>query len=349
MQLWWHHNLAPLGLRAGKKATLYGKALAGLLAGTGTITMDAAESNPVTGGFLAPDDLMILDEAIWVEAAARRPQNIALAPAAVTVIGGESLWDGPAWTVPDRLRYTSGVEVAQWRHGLFDVGIRGTSSLNAPRTVALIDGRSFRIEHLGFLQWSTAIPLSDIDRIELVKGPSSVTYGANAFGGVIAITTRPISDSLEVSGLINHGQDGLIDLDTTASGPLRIPGLPQWADLGVKVRLGYHGREDLPATIGRPFGPDHPFLGRTGDDDLRTLRGSIDLQLNTAGATWTATVEGQDIREWEVVEDYIAGSDVIDGTLHSFGLRAEWPMLSFDYQHSRMDADLFNQKTDYST
>ena len=140
---------------------------------------------------LAPDDLMILDEAVWVEAASRRKQNIATAPAAVTVLSREQLWDGPARTVPDRLRYTTGIEVAQWRHGLFDVGIRGTSSLNAPRTVALIDGRSFAHEHLGFLQWNGAIPLSDIS-IEVVKGPSSVAYGANAFGGVIIlIRTSP--------------------------------------------------------------------------------------------------------------------------------------------------------------
>ena len=106
----------------------------------------------------SPDDVTILDEAVWVEAVSRRRQNIALAPAAVTVIDGDELWNTPAWTVPDRLRYESGIDVAQWRHGLFDVGLRGTSSLNAPRTVALIDGQSFRLEHLGVLLWNSAVP-----------------------------------------------------------------------------------------------------------------------------------------------------------------------------------------------
>ena len=108
--------------------------------------------------------------------------------AAVTVIRGDDLRERGVPTVADALRSVPGVTIAQsgGRGTLTTVMIRGSD----PRHVmVIIDG--IEVNQLGFPGFDFAdLPTDDIERIEVVRGPQSGIYGANAQSGVISIITR---------------------------------------------------------------------------------------------------------------------------------------------------------------
>jgi iron complex outermembrane receptor protein len=73
----------------------------------------------------------------------------------------------------------------------FNVSARGDNQADANKMLVLVDGRSVYLDLQGVMFWK-AIPvtLPEIKKIEVIKGPSSVLYGFNAFDGVINIITK---------------------------------------------------------------------------------------------------------------------------------------------------------------
>ena len=97
-------------------------------------------------------------------------------------------------SLDDALRYVRGVNMTGTQ-----VNIRGSSgySLGAgSRVLMLLDGIPFFAGDTGELNFE-AIPMGQVDRIEVVKGASSALYGSNALGGVINIITKPIPETPE--------------------------------------------------------------------------------------------------------------------------------------------------------
>jgi iron complex outermembrane receptor protein len=73
-----------------------------------------------------------------------------------------------------------------------------------------IDGREANVDLLGFPPWEVQpIALEDIERIEVIRGPGSSLYGANAFAGVISITTRTSSEKTTAWAGVTGGEAGL--------------------------------------------------------------------------------------------------------------------------------------------
>jgi iron complex outermembrane receptor protein len=136
-------------------------------------------------------------EQMTVASASRRPERIVEAPAAVSVISGEELQAASATgQLPRALENTPGVELAQ--SGVFDfnVNARGFNSSLNRRILVLIDGRDPATGFLGNQEWSAiASSFDTFESMELVRGPGSALYGANAFNGVLNIRSkRPIED-----------------------------------------------------------------------------------------------------------------------------------------------------------
>ncbi|MFL4970264.1 MAG: TonB-dependent receptor plug domain-containing protein [Xanthobacteraceae bacterium] len=107
---------------------------------------------------------------------------------AVTVITGEELRQREIPTLADALRFVPGLVLAQTggRGTLTTVMMRG---MDARHLMVLVDG--IEVNQLGFPGFDFADFLTeDIERIEVIRGPQSGLYGANAQAGVIAITTR---------------------------------------------------------------------------------------------------------------------------------------------------------------
>ncbi len=131
------------------------------------------------------------EEVPVVLSASRLSQSVLEAPAAVTVINREMIAASGARRLADVLRLVPGFYVGYLNGNSAAAAYHGLSDYYARRMQVLIDGVSIYSPLLGQVDW-TELPLAleDVERIEVVRGPNSVTYGANAFLAVINIMTR---------------------------------------------------------------------------------------------------------------------------------------------------------------
>ena len=107
----------------------------------------------------------------------------------VTVITKEQIEQAPVQSIQDLLVYAANIDVVQRSgHGVqADISIRGgTFDQNA----VLLNGVNLSNPHTGHYSFDIPINLSDIERIEIIHGPSALIYGASAFSGGINIITK---------------------------------------------------------------------------------------------------------------------------------------------------------------
>ena len=123
-----------------------------------------------------------------VVTAARSAQPIADVLADITVIGAEEIERSGAQSLTELLQRQPGVEIIQngGPGSVSSVLLRGA---NRGQTLVLIDGVRIASSSAGATSFE-AIPLDQIDRIEILRGPASSLYGADAIGGVIQVFTR---------------------------------------------------------------------------------------------------------------------------------------------------------------
>jgi iron complex outermembrane receptor protein len=131
-------------------------------------------------------------ETITVTSVSRREERITEAPAAVTVVTEREIeQEASNGQVPKLLEFTPGVDFAQ--SGLYDINFntRGFNSSLNRRILTLIDGRDPAVPFLGSQEWAAvSFPMDELSSVELVRGPGSALYGANAFNGVLNMTTK---------------------------------------------------------------------------------------------------------------------------------------------------------------
>lgn len=296
--------------------------------------LPAADAAPVADAgptALGGSDVQILDERAWVEAVSRRRQDVASAPAPVEVILAEDLRNSPAATIPDRLRYIPGVDVYQLRHGQYEVGLRGYDGPMNSRILVLQDGWQFAQPDLAAPIWSGNIFQSDVERIEIAKGPASVTYGANAFGGVIAMTSREVGDSPRVTVVGSVGSPLAQDADITASGPLG----GRWYG---KVSAGYTRLDDLPGVKTAVPYQESPRNGEDTPVDTIAWRSRALVGYHVADG-WNLEAASRILHRdpWEVIDGASQGTTAIgiDDRLATLELRAKLLRISLSEQHIR--------------
>jgi outer membrane receptor for ferrienterochelin and colicins len=138
------------------------------------------------------DSIISLDKIVVT--ATRSKRLISEAPASVSVITKKEIASSPAKTIEDLLITQTGVQatrpVAIGEGIPSSIIIRGIpGSLAASRTLILVDGFPTNASGTPFMIVNE-IPMEAIERIEIVRGPYSSLYGANAVGGVINILTK---------------------------------------------------------------------------------------------------------------------------------------------------------------
>lgn len=125
-----------------------------------------------------------------VVTATRTPNAVADVPAAVEVITPDELDRAQARDVSHLLEEVAGVQVQRYGAVGQQSGVR-LRGLSSERVLVLVDGRPLNVPNLGMADLS-GISASAVQRIEIVRGPGSALYGANALGGVVNILTgRP--------------------------------------------------------------------------------------------------------------------------------------------------------------
>lgn len=139
-----------------------------------------------------------------VVTAERVPHYIRDIAAAVNVITGEELRTSGARTATDALSFFPGVFVQRTgQFGRTDIDIRGVGD-KGTQIAVLIDGRPEKMAIFGCTVTHT-LPLNNVERIELVRGPLSTLYGSDALGGVVNIITRRATKPLDFSGRLSYG------------------------------------------------------------------------------------------------------------------------------------------------
>lgn len=99
----------------------------------------------------------------------------------------------------DILQFVPGIQVNQYRKRHKTIWSRGLLDRYNDKLVLLVDG--IRRQHLYYGHFSLGdnLPLNKIEKVEIIQGPASSLYGANAFGGIISITTTGFSETPEVN------------------------------------------------------------------------------------------------------------------------------------------------------
>ncbi len=174
-------------------------------------TQPATDPTPADEFDLASDDdigLLELEIPIVVTAA-RREQKITDVPYAISIITQEDIRRAGARSVPEALRLVPGMDIASLHFGTYAVSPRGFHAMLANKTLVLVDGRQIFDTIFGGTAWATwAFHLEDIERIEVIRGPGGVTWGANAVNGVINIITKDPKDQEGVTFTVGGGSRG---------------------------------------------------------------------------------------------------------------------------------------------
>jgi vitamin B12 transporter len=151
-----------------------------------------------------------------VVTATRSPRALADVISDTVAISSEQIAQSGAGSIVDLLQRQRGIEIA--RNGgagtASSVYIRGA---NSNQNIVLVDGVRIGSSTTGAANWS-AIPLTAIDHIEIVYGPLSSLYGADALGGVIQIFTKKGQGAPAVTAFAGYGSDKTREIDATVSG-----------------------------------------------------------------------------------------------------------------------------------
>jgi iron complex outermembrane receptor protein len=154
---------------------------------------------------------------IKITSVSKKEQTLSRAAAAVFVINQDDIRRSGATSIPDLLRMAPGVEVAQINANRWAISIRGFNSAYANKVLVLIDGRSVYTGTFSGVIWDqVSIPVEEIERIEVIRGPGGSVWGANAVNGVINIVTKSSQDTK--GGLIGAGAGSSVTDDSVRYG-----------------------------------------------------------------------------------------------------------------------------------
>ncbi len=135
--------------------------------------------------------------------ASRRSESPGEAPVSVAVLTSREIFERNVTTLDEALPFAQGV--------VFNAGqmdIRGSTGLArgvGSRVLMLLDGHRMLAGVSGAIDFAT-LPVLDVDRIEIIKGPHSTLFGTNALGGVVNVLTGRPPDEPETKARLHYGQ-----------------------------------------------------------------------------------------------------------------------------------------------
>lgn len=152
----------------------------------------------ISQGQVATADFVLQEKTLEsgevVVTAARREQLISRVPVSLSVIGPEEIASRNSTSLDHALQYVPGVQMAENQ-----VNIRGSSGFSyntGSRVLLLLDGIPLLSPDRESVPFN-ALPLAQVARIEVIKGPGSALYGGGALGGIINVITREFPDTPE--------------------------------------------------------------------------------------------------------------------------------------------------------
>jgi outer membrane receptor protein involved in Fe transport len=142
-----------------------------------------------------------------VVSASKTEQKIVDAPATMSVFTPKFLANTPANNYGDLLRGVPGMNATQLSARDINLTSRGATSSLSTSQLAVLDGRSLYQDFFGFIMWDfMPANLNEIKQIEVIRGPASAVWGANALTGVVNITTKSPRENPGTSVTMGYGQ-----------------------------------------------------------------------------------------------------------------------------------------------
>ncbi len=201
------------------------------------LTLALGAAGLSSAGEVTTEDAFFSDLPV-VASVSRLPQRLADAPTSVTVVDREMIKASGARDLNDVFRLVPGFQTHPNNTDAARVTYHGLSDEEfSPRVQVLVDGRSlYSPLFKNGVNWALIpVALEDIERIEVVRGTNAVSYGSNAFLGVINIITVDPALARGVSFGVSHGNQGVRDYTVRAGSRLGEQG---------NVRLTYQQRDD---------------------------------------------------------------------------------------------------------
>lgn len=176
----------------------------------------APPSAPVVSAAPPPPAQQPTYEETVVVSASRTEEKLIDAPATISVITSEAIAQAPARNFAELLRSVPGLNVTQVSARDINVTSRAATGTLATGQLALLDGRSLYQDFFGFVMWDfLPVDLNEIKQIEVIRGPASAVWGANAVNGVVNVITK---SPRELQGTSVTVGTGLIDREIDGNG-----------------------------------------------------------------------------------------------------------------------------------
>lgn len=189
------------GALTGQRLAIFILACSALLASSAAAFGDERQAN------LANETLQDLMNT-QVTTVSRTEQKLSQTASAVFVITQEDIARSGATNIPDLLRMVPGMDVAQINANTWAISARGFNARFANELQVLVDGRSVYTDSFGGVFWDQLdLPLEDIERIEVIRGPGGSVWGGNAVNGVINIVTKKASETRGAMVAVGGGTD----------------------------------------------------------------------------------------------------------------------------------------------
>ncbi len=280
----------------------------------------AAQDSPASSEGPADEEMQEIEEVIVVTAS-RTEQRLSEVPAAVTVLSAEQLEQIPADDFGDYIRNVPGLNVSQMSARDIQISGRQATSSLATSELVLMDGRTLYLDFFGFVMWDY-VPLDakEIKQIEVVRGPGSAVWGANAMSGVINLITKSPREMQGTSITLGAGDF------STLLGSITHAGVN--GKLGYKLSAAYFEQDPydrptgiIPGTVGptNPFGTPYPDFENQGTQQPK-LNFRFDYD-QTEDTTWSFSGGWADTDG--IMHSGIGPFDISTGSTMSF-VKGDW-------------------------
>ena len=257
-----------------------------------------------------------------VVTASRAEQRLHEVPAAMTVLSSDDIEAIPADNYGDFLRNVPGMNVAQFSARDVQLTSRAATASLASQNLVLMDNRTIYLDFFGFVMWDL-IPLDpqEIKQIEVVRGPGSAVWGANAMSGVINVITKRPKEMQGTSITLGGGQWD------TLFGSVNHAGAGE--KLGYKIAVAYYQQDEpydrptgtIPGTESplNPGGTQYPEYENQG-----TKQPKVDLRFDYDQSETTSWRFGGGWAETDgIMQTGIGPFDIQQGTSMSF-VKGDW-------------------------
>ena len=262
-----------------------------------------------------------------VVSATRSDAALIDAPATLSVVPQSVLESTPATNYGDLLRALPGVNVIQLSARDINITNRqGTSTLSNSQLV-LLDGRSIYLDFFGIVLWDfMPSNLSDIKQIEVIRGPASAVWGANALTGVVNVITKSPREapgtnvSLQFGGFSRDaGSTVGKGMGTVFGANATVAEAPN-ATWSYRVSAGYFNSDPFPRPTGQipliqdPRDPTQKVGGGFYPSDAAGAAGTAFQNVGTSQPKFDARVD-QEIENGRIT--YAAGVGGSSGIIHT--------------------------------